>query len=72
MSFGSHEVYVGTERVCRYPEQVLVAADPPSLMLAHARHSARLLESVEVMIVGTAAPSAGGAGKGPAAEAPLE
>jgi hypothetical protein len=25
MSFGSHEVYVGTERVCRYPEQVLVA-----------------------------------------------
>jgi hypothetical protein len=29
MTFGSHEVYVGTERVCRYPEQVLVAADPP-------------------------------------------
>jgi hypothetical protein len=23
MSFSSHEVYVGTESVCRYPEQVL-------------------------------------------------
>jgi hypothetical protein len=30
MSFGSHEVYVGTESVCR--EQVLVAADPPLSM----------------------------------------
>jgi hypothetical protein len=28
MSFGSHEVYVGTERICR--EEVLVATDPPS------------------------------------------
>jgi hypothetical protein len=45
ISFGSHEVYVGTERACRYPEQVLVAADPPSHMLARAGLSARLVES---------------------------
>jgi hypothetical protein len=39
MSFGSHEVYVGTESVCR--EKVLVAVDPPSHLLAHAGHSTR-------------------------------
>jgi hypothetical protein len=72
MSFSSHEVYVGTERVCRYPEQVLVAADPPSHLLAHAGRSARPVESAEVMMASTAAPLAGGAGKGAAAEAPLE
>jgi hypothetical protein len=72
MSFGSHEVYVGTESVCRYPEQVLVAADPPSHLLAHAGHSAHLIESAEVMMAGTVVPSAGGAGKGAAAEASPE
>jgi hypothetical protein len=72
MTFGSHEVYVGTERVCRYPEQVLVAADPPSHLLAHAGRSARPVESVEVMMAGAAAPPAGGAGKGAAADVPLE
>jgi hypothetical protein len=56
MSFDSHEVYVGTERVCRYPEQVLVAADPLSHLLAHAGHSTRPIESAEVMMAGTAAP----------------
>jgi hypothetical protein len=45
ISFGSHEVYVGTERACRYPKQVLVVADPPSHMLARAGRSARLVES---------------------------
>jgi hypothetical protein len=65
ISFGSHEVYVGTESVCR--EQVLVAADPPSHMLAHAGRSARLVESAEVMMAGTSVPPAGGAGKGAAA-----
>jgi hypothetical protein len=70
MTFGSHEVYVGTERA--YPEQVLVAADPPSHLLAHAGRSAHPVESAEVMMAGTAAPSAGGAGKGAAAEAPPE
>jgi hypothetical protein len=72
MSFDSHEVYVGTERVCRYPEQVLVAADPPSHLLAHAGRSARPVESAEVMMAGTAAPPAGGAGKGASAEVPPE
>jgi hypothetical protein len=67
MSFGSHEVYVGTERVCRYPEQVLVAADPPSHLLAHAGRSARPVESAEVMMAGTSVPPAGGAGKAAAA-----
>jgi hypothetical protein len=40
MYFGSHEVYVGTESICKYPEQVLVVADPPSHLLAHAGRSA--------------------------------
>jgi hypothetical protein len=67
MSFGSHEVYVGTERVCR--EEVLVAADPPSHRLAHAGHSARSVESAEVMMAGTSVPPADGAGKAAAAAA---
>jgi hypothetical protein len=67
MSFSSHEVYVGTESVRRYPEQVLVAADPQSHLLAHAGRSARPVESAEVMMAGTAVPSANGAGKGAAA-----
>jgi hypothetical protein len=70
MSFGSHEVYVGTESVCR--KKVLVAADPPSHLLAHAGRSARLVESAEVMMAGTSVPSADGAGKAAAADTPLE
>jgi hypothetical protein len=65
VSFGSHEVYVGTERVCR--EEVLVAADPPSHRLAHAGRSARSIESAEVMMAGTSVPPADGAGKAAAA-----
>jgi hypothetical protein len=72
MTFGSHEVYVGTERVCRYPEQVLVAGDPPSHMLACAGRSAHPVESAEVMMASAATPSADGAGKGAAADVPLE
>jgi hypothetical protein len=72
ISFGSHEVYVGTERACRYPEQVLVAADPPSHMLARAGRSGRPTEYVEVMMTGPAAPLAGGASKGFASDVPLE
>jgi hypothetical protein len=67
MSFGSHEVYVGTERVCR--EEVLVAADPPSHRLARAGRSARSVESAEVMMAGTSVPSAEDAGKAAAAAA---
>jgi hypothetical protein len=65
VSFGSHEVYVGTERVCR--EEVLMAADPPSHRLAHAGRSTRSVESAEVMMVGTSMPSAEDAGKAAAA-----
>jgi hypothetical protein len=72
ISFGSHELYVGTERACRYPEQVLVAADPPSHMLDHAGRSARPVESAEVTMTGPAASPAGGAGKGVAADVPPE
>jgi hypothetical protein len=72
ISFGSQEVYVGTERACRYSEQVLVAVDPPSHMLARAGRSARPVESAEVMMAGPAAPSAGGIGKGAAADVPPE
>jgi hypothetical protein len=61
MSFGSHEVYVGTERVCR--EEVLMAADPPSHRLAHTGRSARSVESAEVMMAGTSMSSAEEAGK---------
>jgi hypothetical protein len=72
MTFGSHEVYVGTERVCRYPEQVLVAADPPSHMLARTGRSARPVESAEVMMTGPATLRAGGAGNGLAGDVPPE
>jgi hypothetical protein len=72
MYFGSHKVYVGTEKVCRYPEQVLVAADPPSHLLAHAGRSACPIESAEVMMADIDAPSADGAGKGAAADVPPE
>jgi hypothetical protein len=67
MSFGSHEVYMGTERICR--KKVLVAADPLSHLLAHAGRSARPVESTEVMMAGTSMPSADGAGKAAAAVA---
>jgi hypothetical protein len=72
ISFGSHEVYMGTERACRYPEQVLVAVDPPSHMLARAGRSARPVESAEVMMTGPVAPPAGGADKGATADVPPE
>jgi hypothetical protein len=65
ISFGSHEVYVGTESICR--KKVLVAADPPSHLLAQAGRSACPVESAEVMMVGTSVPPADGAGKAAAA-----
>jgi hypothetical protein len=67
LSFGSHEVYVGTERVCR--EEVLVAADPLSHRLDHAGRSAHPVESAEVMMAGTSVPSTDGACKAVAATA---
>jgi hypothetical protein len=72
MSFGSHEVYVGTERICR--KEVLMASDPPSHRLAHARRSTRSVEPAEVMMAGTSVPPAEDAGKAAAAAgaSPLE
>jgi hypothetical protein len=72
ISFGSHKVYMGTERACRYLEQVLMVVDPPSHMLAHAGHSARLVESAEVMMTAPAAPPTGGASKGATTDVPPE
>jgi hypothetical protein len=65
MSFSSHEVYVGTERICR--KEVLVAADPPSHRLAHAERSARSVESAEVMMAGASVPPAEDVGRAAAA-----
>jgi hypothetical protein len=70
MSFSFHEVYVGTESVCR--EKVLVAADPPSYPLSHSRRSACPEESAEVMMADTSVPLAGGTGKAATADTPPE
>jgi hypothetical protein len=57
ITFGAHEVYVGTERTRWYPEWVLVAADPSSHNLVRDQRSVRPMDSVEVMmtapVVGT-------------------
>jgi hypothetical protein len=70
MSFGSHEVYAGIERICR--DKVVVVADPPSHLLARARRSARPVEPAEVMMAGTSVPPAGGTSKAAAEETPPE
>jgi hypothetical protein len=69
LSFDSHEVYVGTERVCR--EEVLVVADPLLHRLALAGCSTRPVESAKVMMAGTSVPPADAASKA-AADTPLE
>jgi hypothetical protein len=63
---------VGTERACRYPEQVLVVADPSSHGLARARRSARPVESAEVMMTCYTVLPAGGVGKVVAGDVPPE
>ena len=60
ISFGTFVTYVATEVVCKYPEQVLVAEDPPAVCAARGRRSARPGSCAEVMMTGTAAD----AGKG--------
>ncbi|XP_010229946.1 uncharacterized protein LOC104582245 [Brachypodium distachyon] len=57
-----HEVYVATDRPCRYPEQVLVAGDPPALGMLSGRHANLSADCVEVMVAAHAAD----AGKGTA------
>jgi hypothetical protein len=61
---------VGTERVRRYPEQVLVAADPPSHSLVHGRHSTRPADSVEVMMTAPATREVDASGKGASTDVP--
>ena len=39
VNFGMFEVYVATEFVCKYPEQVLVAEDPPAVCAARGRRT---------------------------------
>ena len=58
--FGTFEIYVATEFVCKYPEQVLVAEDPPAVCAARGRRITHPGSCAEVMMTGTA----GGAGKG--------
>jgi hypothetical protein len=72
ITFGAHEVYVGTVSAGRYLERVLVAADPPSHSLIRARRRARPVESVEVMMTAPDAPAVGAAGKGVAGDVPPE
>jgi len=60
VTFGTYEVYVTTEFVCRYPEQVLLAEDPPAVCAARGWRTARPRSCAEVMMTG----STGGAGKG--------
>ena len=58
--FGTFEIYVATEFVCKYPEQVLVAEDPPAVFAARGRCITRPGSCAEIMMTGTA----GGAGRG--------
>lgn len=60
--FGTYEVYVATKFVCRYPEQVHVAEDPPAVCAARGRRTARPVSCAEVMMTGSTA----GVGKGDA------
>ena len=41
MMLGSYEVYVATEVVCKYPERVHVAEDPPVVCAARGQRTAR-------------------------------
>src|SRR5664279_826167 len=64
INFGEHQVYVATEIVCRYPERVHVAADPPAVCAARVRRVDRPASCVEVMMTAPAAD----AGKGVAGD----
>ena len=49
--FGSFVVYVATKAVCRYPERVLVADDPPAFCAARGQRLACSASCAEVMMV---------------------
>ena len=52
--FGTFEIYVATEFVCKYPEQVLVAEDSPAVCAARGRRITRPVSCAEVMMTGCA------------------
>ena len=52
INFGAHEVFVATNSVCRFPEHVVTAADPPAVCAARGRHNDCPAGSVEVMMAG--------------------
>ena len=56
VNFGAFECYVATEVPCRYPEHVLVAADPPAVCAARGRRITRPVSCAEVMMTRPARP----------------
>lgn len=62
-----HEVYVATDTPCRYPEQVVVAEDPPAVCMVRGRHVDRPAGRAEVMVTA----HGGDVGKGVAESAGL-
>ena len=50
VKFGSFEVYVATELVCKYPKRVLVADDPPTVCAVRGQRFARPAHWAEVMM----------------------
>ncbi|KAM0919739.1 hypothetical protein ACQ4PT_007916 [Festuca glaucescens] len=61
INFGVHRVYVSTVPANRYPDVVHVAADPPAVLAARGRCTARPT-SCEVMMAGTGAEASKEAG----------
>ena len=61
INFGIHRVYVGTVPANRYPDVVHVAADPPAVLAARGRCTARPA-SCEVMMTGMGAEASKEAG----------
>ena len=64
INFGAYEVYVATEISCRFPEHVLVAADPPAVCAARGRRITRPVSCVEVMMTKANKTGAAKAGAG--------
>ena len=50
VKFGSFEVYVATEVVCKYPKIVLVADDPPAVCAVRGQRITRPADCAEVMM----------------------
>ena len=53
MTLGSFTTYVTTERISRYPAQVIEAEDPPAFRAGLGQHTARSGNSVGVMMAGS-------------------